>query len=49
MRMIEIKESFNKTGVGTAEDVISSLRESEIDVDMVVFQTYDFTASMSGD
>ena len=47
-RMVEIKESVDKTGAGTAKDVISSLRENEIDVDMLAFQTYDFTASMSG-
>ena len=46
--MVEIKESVDKTGAGTAKDVISSLRENEIDVDMLAFQTYDFTASMSG-
>ena len=48
-RMVEIKESVDKTGTGTAKDVISPLRENEIDVDMLAFQTYDFTASMSGD
>ena len=31
-RMVEIKESVNKTDAGTAKDVISSLRENEIDV-----------------
>ena len=46
--MVEIKESVDKTGAGTAKDVISSLRENKIGVDMLAFQTYDFTASMSG-
>ena len=38
-RMVEKKESVGKTGAGTAKDVISSLRENEIDVDMLAFQT----------
>ena len=46
--MVEIKESVVKTDAGTAKDVISSLRENEFDVDNLAFQTYDFTASMSG-
>ena len=44
-QMVEIMESVDKTGAGTAKDVISSLRENEIDVDMLAFQMYDFAAS----
>ena len=49
-RMVEIKESVDKTGAGTAKDVISSLRENEIDVDMLAFQTYTISRHQcSGD
>ena len=47
-RVIEIKESVGKSGAGTAKDIIKYLKDNEIDVDMLSFQTYDFTASMSG-
>ena len=48
-RMVEIKESVDKTGAGTAKDVISSLRENEIDVDMLAFKTYDSRHQCPGD
>ncbi|XP_046859020.1 zinc finger MYM-type protein 1-like [Xenia sp. Carnegie-2017] len=47
-RLVEMKETLDKTGAGTAKDVIKSLMENEIDIDMLAFQTYDFTTSMFG-
>ena len=47
-RVIEMKESVDKSGAGTAKDIIKSLKDNEIELDMLSFQTYDFTASMSG-
>ena len=45
-RVIEMKESVDKSGAGTA--IIKSLKDNEIELYMLSFQTYDFTASMSG-
>ena len=43
-RVIEMKESVDKSGAGTAKDIIKSLKDNEIELDMLSFQTYDFTA-----
>ena len=47
-RVIDMKECIDKRGEATAKDILSSLRENSIDVNALAFQTYDFTASMSG-
>ena len=47
-RVIEMKESVDKSGAGTAKDIIKYLKYNEIELDMLSFQMYDFTASMSG-
>lgn len=47
-RLIEVRESLNKTGVGMANDILDSLQKNELDPDNFVFQSYDFASSMSG-
>jgi hypothetical protein len=47
-RLIDIKEIHDKTGEGHAQGILSSLNEKSIDTDNTVFQSYDYTSSMSG-
>ena len=43
-----ISETKDKTGAGQAKDIVKCLKESDIPLSSVMFQTYDSTASMSG-
>ena len=47
-RLVDIKEIHDKTGEGHAQGILSSLNEKSIDTDNTVFQSYDYTSSMSG-
>ena len=47
-RLNDIKEIHDKTGEGHAQGILSSLNEKSIDTDNTVFQSYDYTSSMSG-
>jgi hypothetical protein len=47
-RLIDIKEIHDQTGEGHAQGILSSLNEKSIDTDNTVFQSYDYTSSMSG-
>ncbi len=47
-RLVDIKVIDDKTGDGHAQGIISSLNEKCLDTADVVFQSYDYTSSMSG-
>lgn len=47
-RLIDIREIHDKTGEGHAQEILSSLNEKSVDTDNIVFQSYDYTSSMSG-
>ena len=48
-RVLEMKETSDKTGEGQAKDIIKSLELRNLSKENLVFQTYDYTASMSGE
>ena len=48
-RVLEMKETSDKTGEGQAKDIIKSLESRNLSKENLVFQTYDYTASMSGE
>ena len=47
-RLLAITEICDKTGKGFAEAVLKSLSENNVNTEYVRFQTYDSTASISG-
>lgn len=47
-RLVRIAVTKDKTGAGQAEDIVKCLKQSDIPLSTVMFQTYDSTASMSG-
>lgn len=47
-RLLSVSEAEDKSGNGTAFDIISSLESNNIDTKKLAFQSYDFAASMSG-
>ena len=47
-RVLEMKETTDKTGEGQAKDILKSLEWRNVSQENLVFQTYDYTASMSG-
>ena len=47
-RVIEMKETRDKDGKGQAKDILTSLISNGLSRDELAFQSYDYTASMSG-
>ena len=47
-RLVSLTETKDKTGEGGATEIIESLTEQGLDLDELCFQSYDYTASMSG-
>ena len=47
-RLVSLTEAKDKTGEGGATEIIESLTEQGLDLDELCFQSYDYTASMSG-
>ena len=47
-RLVSLTEAKDKTGEGGAIEIIESLTEQGLDLDELCFQSYDYTASMSG-
>lgn len=47
-RLVRIMETTDKTGEGQAKDIVQCLKNSDIPLSAVQFQTYDSTSSMSG-
>jgi hypothetical protein len=47
-RLLCIKSTTSKTGAGTADEIITALNSHALNTNELCFQSYDFTASMSG-
>lgn len=47
-RLLCLKSTTAKTGAGTADEIITTLNSQTLDTNELCFQSYDFTASMSG-
>ena len=47
-RLVGMNDIDDKTGYGQAMAMLSSLRNKKVNTDSIVFQSYDYTASMSG-
>ncbi|KAF2889409.1 hypothetical protein ILUMI_16764 [Ignelater luminosus] len=48
-RLLEIRPITNKSGLAVAQKINQILLENELDNKLVVFQSYDYTNSMSGE
>ena len=47
-RLLEVKETTDKTGSGQASDILKSLEDRGLKTSELVFQSYDFASNMSG-
>ncbi|XP_050064221.1 zinc finger MYM-type protein 1-like [Aphis gossypii] len=47
-RLIELVEVTDKTGKGTAQNISDVLTKNYLDLERIVFQSYDYASSMSG-
>ena len=47
-RVLEVKEAIDKTGQGQAKEILDSLNSRLSNESELVYQSYDYTASMSG-
>jgi hypothetical protein len=47
-RLVDMRDIDSKTGGGQATAILESLRSKEFNTESIVFQSYDFTSSMSG-
>ena len=47
-RLVNLEAVNSKTGEATADQIITALNAKGLDTDMLMFQSYDFTNSMSG-
>jgi hypothetical protein len=47
-RLLDIKETTDKTGIGQANDIIESLEDNGLATSNLVFQSYDFASNKSG-
>ena len=47
-RPLCMKSTTSKTGVGTADEIITTLNSQTLDTNELCFQSYDFTTSISG-
>jgi hypothetical protein len=47
-RLLEIAEGVDKTGLGTAKQIIEILNKNCLSTDNLVFQSYDYASNMSG-
>ncbi|KAL4085391.1 hypothetical protein QTP88_027250 [Uroleucon formosanum] len=47
-RLLEIAEGVDKTGLGTAKQIIEILTQHSLGTDNLVFQSYDYASNMSG-
>ena len=46
--LISGRSRHDKTGEGHAQQILSSLNAKSVNTDSIVFQSYDYTSSMSG-
>ena len=47
-RLLEIRETTEKTGIGQANDILESLDGNGLATSNLVFQSYDYASNMSG-
>eukprot|EP00102_Acyrthosiphon_pisum_P018532 XP_016655742.1 PREDICTED: zinc finger MYM-type protein 1-like [Acyrthosiphon pisum] len=47
-RLLEVREIVDKTGKGMANEILETLRTNNLDLQNLVFQSYDFANNMSG-
>lgn len=47
-RLLEISEGIDKTGLGTAKQIVHILDKNGLSTDSIAFQSYDFASNMSG-
>ena len=47
-RVLEVKEAIDKTGQGQAKEILDSLNSRVSNESELLYQSYDYTASMSG-
>jgi len=47
-RLLEVREIVDKTGKGMANEILDTLRTNNLDLQNLVFQSYDFANNMSG-
>ena len=47
-RLLEVKETIDKTGNGQASDILTSLEDNGLKLSELIFQSYDFSWNMSG-
>jgi hypothetical protein len=47
-RLVDMRDIDSKTGDGQATAIVESLRSKEYNTESIVFQSYDYTSSMSG-
>ena len=46
-RLLEVKETTDKTGNGQASDILTSLEDNGLKLSELIFQSYDFASNMS--
>ena len=47
-RLLEISKGTDKTGLGTAKQIINILENNTLNPGLITFQSYDFASNMSG-
>ena len=48
-RLLDIRKTVDKTGLGQAQDILSTIEQCGMNTDDLCFQSYDFAAVMSGE
>ena len=48
-RLLDLSKTEDKTGLGQAKDILSTITQCGLNTDSLCFQSYDFAAAMSGE
>ena len=48
-RLLDLSKTEDKTGLGQAQDILSTITRCGLNTDSLCFQSYDFAAAMSGE
>ncbi|CAB3992391.1 zinc finger MYM-type 1-like [Paramuricea clavata] len=48
-RLLDLSKTKDKTGIGQAQDILSTIKRCGLNTDSLCFQSYDFAAAMSGE
>ena len=48
-RLLDLRETVDKTGLGQAQDIVSTIEKRGLNTKDLCFQSYDFAAAMSGE